>query len=100
VKRYRNHRCERIHRDPRVMARCIWNRAHWMLGNGHYATVSRCRGTTVALWATVEEAEAAKAAIDALACGGACVRRHEVIQLEMPSAVLRARTAVTTGRAA
>jgi hypothetical protein len=81
LKIYRAHNCTRTHRDPRTLARCIWRRSHWVLGNGAYASVSRCRGTTVVLHPTAEQAETAKRVIDATACGGACVRRHEVIGL-------------------
>lgn len=84
MKRYRNHNCDRAHRSPATFARCVWKTAHRVTGYryGTYASVARCRGTTVMLWATAEQAEDAKSAIDATGCGGACVRRHEVIQLE------------------
>ena len=97
MKTYRRHACDRAHRSQITFARCTFRYAHWVTGyiHGAYASVSRCRGTTVILWDTPEQAANAKTTIDATGCGGACVRRHEVIHLEVP-----ARTVVTTGRAA
>lgn len=101
MKTYRRHRCERTHRTTRTFARCLWPRAHWILGDGQYASVSYCRGVTTVLHATAEQAEAAKRVIDATACGGACSRRHDVIRLDLGrTAVTAGRTGVTTGRAA
>lgn len=81
---YRRHNCDRRHRLYRAMANCIWPRAHWIIGEGPYASVSHCRGTTVELHQTAESAEKAKRTIDASACGGACSRRHKVIALVLP----------------
>lgn len=94
MKRYRTHRCERAHRSAVTMARCVWPWAHWVSGytHGQFASVSKCRGTTVMLHATAEDAVEAVRVIDAGACGGACIGRHEVIQLVLPSAVVMAST--------
>jgi len=82
VKSYRVHYCNAKHRTYRTMAKCVWRRAAWIMGDGEYASVAWChRGATVQLHATAGEAEQAKAIIDASACGGRCTRRHEVIRL-------------------
>jgi hypothetical protein len=93
VKTYNRHRCERAHRSYRTMASCVWPWAHWVIGDGPYASVSRCRGTTIALWPTPDAAEEAKRTIDALACGGACSRRHDVIRLDLPTTTTARRAA-------
>jgi hypothetical protein len=63
-------------------ARRRWPRAIWIMGNGEYASVSYCRAQpTVMLFETLAEAERAKKAIDDTACGGRCMRRHEIVQL-------------------
>jgi hypothetical protein len=87
VKTYRAHNCARAHRSAATFARCVWSKAHWVSGYtyGEFATVARCRGVTVTLWATPEEAHTAKSAIDGTGCGGRCIGRHEVIRLELPT---------------
>jgi hypothetical protein len=83
VKTYRRHYCERVHRTPRTMAKCIWGRrAAWIVGEGPYAVLAWCRVLTVTLHATHNDALGAKRAIDLSACGGRCTGRHEIIQLE------------------
>ena len=80
-KRYTRHNCTRSHRTVHTLARCTWPRAHWIAGGGQFASVAYCRGTTVMLWPTAEAAHEARRDIDAYGCGGACVRRHDVIEL-------------------
>jgi hypothetical protein len=67
-------------------AKTRWPRAYWINGNGQYALVADCRKAperilTVTLWPSREEAEKAKAGIDAYACGGACVKNHWIEDL-------------------
>lgn len=83
MKTYRSHYCDARHRTYRTTAKCLWPRAYWIAGDGPYATTARCRPhvLTVELWPTREAAEAAMRAIGASGCGGACVRRHELIRL-------------------
>lgn len=93
VIRYTRHRCTRRHRGYPTWARCTWNRAHWVLGDGPYASVSYCRGTTVVLHQELAKAQAAKVTIDAFGCGGACTRNHRVIQIELPDTTSTRRAA-------
>jgi len=82
VKIYRRHYCERRHRTYRTLAKCLWPRALWIVGEGPYATLAWCpRGLTVELHRTREAAEEAKACIDVTGCGGLCQGRHEIIIL-------------------
>jgi hypothetical protein len=62
-------------------ARRRWPAAEWIIGNGRYASVAYCDVTTVILFATRAEAERAKALIDRIACGHACLREHEIVNL-------------------
>ncbi len=78
-------RCRRRHRDWYAVASCRWKGALWITGRptstrDAYAVVSHCRGlVTVTLWKTLEQAQEAKAMIDACACGGCCCRHHELV---------------------
>lgn len=91
MKIYRRHRCERRHHSYAAMAKCIWKKAAWVKGDGKYASVSYCTKNrsgwmwaeaTVMLFTSLGEAETAKDWIDHGGCGGACTRRHELIELE------------------
>lgn len=78
-------RCARRHRSWQAVARCVWPRAHWVVGEGSYALVARC-GTaeTVTLHPTREEAAQAARALDATGCGHSCTRApywHPVVEL-------------------
>jgi hypothetical protein len=77
------HNCSKQHRTYRVLARCAWKQAEWIKGDGSYAVLAHCRVLTVQLYVTAEEAEAAKAFIDRLGCGGFCAKQHELIKLEL-----------------
>jgi hypothetical protein len=69
--------------DYKEKAKRKWGKAAaWISGNGRYALLAHCRMLTVTLWSTMDAAEAAKKQIDATACGGACVRDHEILDLE------------------
>lgn len=82
LKTYRQHHCTRAHRTYLTLAKCMFRRANWVTGEGQYASVSWCRGTSVMLHATKEGAEEAKAFIDQHGCGGMCRKKHEVILLD------------------
>lgn len=69
--------------NPHVReARRRWPAAVWIIGNGPWASVAYCVDTTVMLFATQPEADQAKAFIDRLACGHACLQEHELVNLD------------------
>ena len=70
----------------RRLARARWPQALWTTGAGPWAVVADCGGTTVTLWRTVPEAEAALWRIDTLGCGGRCRRTHRIVDLEAVAA--------------
>jgi len=82
VKTYRRHNCTKNHRTTRTLAECMFRRAAWISGTGDYACLAWCDVLTVQLYATAEEATAAKHRIDSTACGSRCTKRHEVARLE------------------
>lgn len=91
-KKYRRHNCHTNHRLYSRMARCIWRRAHWITGEGPFASVSYCpsgpyrRAITVELHETLEEAQLAKLGIDQAGCGGRCSKsNHDIVQLVLPT---------------
>ncbi len=50
-----------------------------VVGTGRYGSVSECRDLlTIVYFETQQEAEEAKAWIDRIGCGHACVRRHDL----------------------
>jgi len=63
------------------LAKKLFPDAAWVCGDGRYALVAFCRDTTVALYKTMEEAEAQKSVIDEFGCGGLCVNQHKIIDL-------------------
>jgi hypothetical protein len=83
IKTYSHHNCSRVHRTHRALAECMFRRQRpwWVSGQGEYATLSYCRGLTVALWRTLAEAQDALSLIDGDACGGACRNNHALIRL-------------------
>lgn len=70
-----------MHYDFREKADCIWPHAEWIDGNGPYAVLAHCRVLTIQMYRWEDEAVAAKARIDRSACGGMCVRHHELVKL-------------------
>ena len=56
-------------------------KAAWIGGDGPYALLAWCKTLTVTLHQTMEEAEKSKASIDQIGCGGACSRRHEIVDV-------------------
>ena len=97
IKTYSHHNCSRVHRTHRALAECMFRRQRpwWVSGQGEYATLSYCRGLTVALWRTLAEAQDALSLIDGDACGGACRNNHALIRLVNPSLALRRPDRVT-----
>lgn len=79
VKVYRRCRCTRKHRTFRTWAVCAYPRAAWVVGEGEFALIAWCSTTTISLWPTLEGAHEALAGLGA--CGGRCVRRHEVVRI-------------------
>ena len=65
-------------------ARRKWTGAIWIIGDGPYASVSRCPpGDTVMLFGTKAEAETLKSFIDSTGCCEGCRRDHLVVQLKI-----------------
>jgi hypothetical protein len=63
-------------------ARKKWPRAIWIIGDGPYASVSRCPpGETVMLFGTMAGAEALKSFIDITGCCEGCRRDHVAVEL-------------------
>jgi hypothetical protein len=86
--------CGRSHRSWSALASCRWHKgllwiSGWADPSGPcWACVSLCplstsRGAsvTVTLWPSREEAAAAKAEIDRTACGGRCMRLHQILAM-------------------
>ncbi len=80
------HHCRRRHLTWRAFAECAWPGAAWIEGEGRWASVAWCRDLTVQLFDSLDDAIAAQDAIDRKACGGACERRHELVELVIPAA--------------
>jgi hypothetical protein len=65
-------------------ARKKWPRAIWIIGDGPYASVSRCPpGDTVMLFGTMAQAEALKSFIDSTGCCEGCRRDHLAVELKI-----------------
>ncbi len=74
--------CGRRHRSWSRYAGCVLGPLEWVIGDGPWGSLSLCpRGTTLILFPDRGEAEQAKQLVDRTRCGGACVGRHEVIDL-------------------
>lgn len=80
--------CGKMHRTFKTVAKCRWPSAHWVTGNGPWASFSACgsgrydSALTIMLFKTRAEADQAKAIIDSSACGGRCTKRHWVTRLK------------------
>jgi hypothetical protein len=65
-------------------ARRKWPRAIWIIGDGPYASVSRCPpGDTVMLFGSMAEAETLKSFIDSTGCCESCRRDHLTVELKI-----------------
>jgi hypothetical protein len=68
----------------KAKAKKKWGRkSAWIHGNGRYALLAHCRELTVTLWPKLEDAQEAKSGIDSMACGGRCIKNHEIIDLDL-----------------
>lgn len=87
ITNYRRHNCTRDHRSDRTFAQCVWPRAHWVIGDGPYATLAFCRVLTIELHETREHAERMLDVIAGSGCGGACKgeRGHRLVFLSRPA---------------
>ena len=77
-------RCKQDHRSYLDFAECYWKKAEWVSGEGPFAVLAHCRALTVTLHKTREKAEESQRFIDRFGCGGACDRRHEIVQIHLP----------------
>ena len=65
-------------------ARRKYPRAIWIIGDGPYASVSRCPpGETVMLFGTMAEAETLKSFLDSTGCCEGCRRDHLTVELKI-----------------
>lgn len=66
----------------RKFAKKIWGKhSCWIDGEGPWALLAHCHILSVSLWQTEAKALASKKQIDETACGGQCVRAHEIRNL-------------------
>lgn len=59
-----------------------WGKKARINGDGQYAFLTLCRVLEVTLCSTMDEAEELKENVDKKACGGGCILKHEIIDLE------------------
>ena len=88
MKTYRNHYCSARHRTFPTLAKCLWPRAEWIIGNGPVALLAHCGVLTVSLYPNRDELQPALDMINRTGCGHRCGRRHEIIQLPDPAEAL------------
>ena len=86
MKTYSRHYCSSAHRTFNRFAQCAIRGTEWVEGEGPIAVIAWCRVPTVTLHETMESAESAKRSIDETGCGGSCIRNHEIVRLNCPSA--------------
>lgn len=77
AKIYRNHNCDRSHKEYRTAAKCIWHWAASITGEGPYAIRHRARGITYGSTWTIElyqpdAIERAMASMRDMHYGGPC----------------------------
>lgn len=84
MKTYRNHNCNRSHKTTRTFLKCAIPNNAWVAGQGDIAVISWCRVPTVTLWTDIEDALRSKAMIDDTACGGRCIRHHDLVKVVLP----------------
>lgn len=77
---YREHRCDRLHRNYLTLARCIFWKAETITGDGPWAVPS-CTWLTVSLHETEEDARETARFLSRVRCGHRCLGGHRVIQL-------------------
>ncbi|MGA4670054.1 hypothetical protein ACPCG0_09700 [Propionibacteriaceae bacterium Y1923] len=88
MKTYRRHRCTRQHKTCNRLARCMWPRASWVVGEGPLAVVARCK-LTVSLHDSERAAKQALADVDEAGCSGNCKGsgHHELVHLVLGDVV-------------
>lgn len=97
VKVYDAHRCgngaggrQTSHRSYLALIQCAIPSACWIyLARGkpataEYAVIAWCAPTSVTLWDDAAHAAKAKADIDRMGCGHACVGRHDLLRVLLP----------------
>ena len=83
MKTYKNHRCGRRHKTEQTFLRCALPTLAWVQGEGSFAVVAWCRTPTITLWPSTTLAQATLTELNALACGGRCTQRHEIIRVDL-----------------
>jgi hypothetical protein len=83
MKVYRRHNCAAHHRTERTLLKCAIPRVAWVSGHGAFALIAWCRDITITLHPQLEGALKSKTMIDSTGCGGACTKRHDIIQVEL-----------------
>ena len=74
--------CPIRHRSWRTLARCVWPRAAWVIGEGTHALVAQCLPLTVCLYPTRPEAQTALDRLNAWGCGGTCTGQHSIESID------------------
>jgi hypothetical protein len=64
-----------------TMVRQLYPSAVWVMGQGEYATLARCRYLTIMLHPTEEQAQHELDVINKTGCGGDCINDHELVNL-------------------
>lgn len=83
MKTYRNHKCDRQHRNARTFIRCAIPRHFWIRGEGDIALIAWCDQPSITLWGTEEDARASLDFIDDWGCGHKCRKRHDIVRIEV-----------------
>ena len=83
MKTYTQHQCERRHKSVQTFLCCAYPSAAWVVGDGSYAVIAWCRTPTITLWPKLDLAHAALTELNALACGGRCTGRHEIVHIDI-----------------
>lgn len=84
MKIYRNHKCNSKHRTVRTFLKCAIPHHAWISGKGDIAVIAWCRIPTVTLWTNEADALKSKTMIDDTACGGRCIRHHDLVKVMLP----------------
>ena len=81
----------RHHRTLENHVRCIWRRALWIQGEGRFASVTYCGGTTVVLSPTLADARVWKQQADHFGCGGRCRGKaaHKIVEVIYTAPVVK-----------
>ena len=74
--------CTVRHRSWNTHAACRYPGNVWVMGEGPIALLAWCDVLTVSLHADVETAQGAREWLDDFACGHACVKDHDIVDLD------------------